>query len=809
MKALLGYLRNRIPLHEALYFLLIFLSMHAVLLGVELVVRGTSVAVLQVIILLGILVGWLLSRSRIKFGLAVPLALLGGILFTVLRVSGTGAALWDVLGAGWGYLWRWIFQRALDPSQLVFLFSVLQARVLDSLSSISVWINDLATGFVVYNQISTLLSWGLILWIFSSWFAWTTYRRDQPIWGILPAGVMLSILMTYTLEKRITLVILLGAGLILIGLVNFEVRQRTWKEKNIKGSSNIKERVYLAVVGFSLYTMAFAGLMPSIRISPIADRFEALVYGSEEGDGGDGSASSIEVGGFNGELYAIERFAGLPRQKLIGSGPELAKRVVMIVDYPTSAFVQSELPNVARYWRSYTYDRYSGTGWQSSQTEEVSYQPGQEITRVASDSVEIITQEFRLSNSVRGTLFAAGPPVTVDHEVLVSWRTDEEGGNPGERLTAAGDDIFAVAFDALVYQVRSLVPTATDDQLREDAGAYPAWVANRYLALPESLPQRVRDLALEITRDQPSRYDQAKAIESFLRTYPYTLELPAPPQDRDIADYFLFDLQTGYCDYYATSMAVLARAAGLPSRLVVGYVGGLYDAENDYYLVSEADAHTWVEVYFNGYGWIPFEPTAARSLISEDAQALPLPPELTDLPQSQATPTERHFPYWQLVPALLIAVGLGWFAYSRADQSRLRNMDKAELAVNVYQRLYRYGRWLDLGHRKSDTLFEFKNKLIDFLAGYADNPRRAKALAGYENEINQLTMFALLANFSPDGLGRQPQAGIMQTWLSLRSKLRLVVRRSLLRTLTDYLFFWTKDRNQTIIIEDGAADGRS
>jgi transglutaminase-like putative cysteine protease len=807
MSALLNSLRKKIPYNDLLYFLLIYLSVNSILLGVELVVRGTSAAVLRVIILFGVLLGWLLGRSRIQFGPALALAVISGFLLTVLRVSGIGAAVWNLLGGALGYLWRWVFQRIADPSRLLALISILQARTLESLTSLSQWAGDLVSGFVIYNQISTLLSWGMILWIISWWFGWTTYRREQPIWGILPAGVMLAILMTYTLEKRFTLVILLGAGLALIGLVNQDVRQKAWITQGVKGTETIRERVYIAVLFFSLYIMSFAGLMPSIRINPIADRFERLVYGSEDAEGDEGAAGSIDVGGFNSELYAIDRVAGLPRQKLIGSGPELAKRVVMIVNYPTVAFVASELPNAARYWRSYTYDRYSGSGWQSSPTTEIRYQPGEEIFSLNSDAVEVITQEFRLSNSVRGTTFSAGPPLTLDHEALVSWRTIPDGGSSGTSQPSGGGDIFAVAFDSIVYQVRSLVPTASDDKLRDSADPYPVWVAERYLQLPDSVPQRVRDLAQEVTSGQPTRYDQAKAIESFLRSYPYTLELPTPPQNRDVADYFLFDLQTGYCDYYATSMVVLARAVGLPARLVVGYVGGLYDPGNDYYLVSEADAHTWVEIYFSGYGWIPFEPTAARNLIDEQAQALPLPPELANLPRSVESGSEKQFPYWQLVPALLLAAVLGGVIWNRADLERMRRMDPSSLALAIYQRLYRYGRWMDVGHRKSDTFFEFRTKLLKTLERYARTPRETRKLAGYQAEIALLTKFAVQANFSSRTLSSHLNKGLIQTWQNLRSKLRWVVWRNWLRTLGSWLLIWSKGRNRIQIIEDGAADG--
>ena len=100
------------------------------------------------------------------------------------------------------------------------------------------------------------------------------------------------------------------------------------------------------------------------------------------------------------------------------------------------------------------------------------------------------------------------------------------------------------------------------------------------------------------------------AIEAYLRTISYTLDVPAPPLDRDVADYFLFDLRRGYCDYFATAMVVLARSVGIPARLVTGYASGGYDVISAQFVVLEKDAHSWVEVYFPSYGWVEFEPTS-------------------------------------------------------------------------------------------------------------------------------------------------------------------------------------------------------
>ena len=94
-----------------------------------------------------------------------------------------------------------------------------------------------------------------------------------------------------------------------------------------------------------------------------------------------------------------------------------------------------------------------------------------------------------------------------------------------------------------------------------------------------------------------------------------------------MVDYFLFDLRQGYCDYYASAMIVFARSRGLPARLAVGYASGEYDPVSDQFLVTEADAHSWPEIYFPEYGWIPFEPTAAQPrTVFDSHQALATTP---------------------------------------------------------------------------------------------------------------------------------------------------------------------------------------
>lgn len=132
-----------------------------------------------------------------------------------------------------------------------------------------------------------------------------------------------------------------------------------------------------------------------------------------------------------------------------------------------------------------------------------------------------------------------------------------------------------------------------------------------YLQYPSNLPERVKELALNITKDKKTDYDKVKAIEQYLRnTYKYNLDVPDTPQGRDFVDYFLFDLKQGYCTYFATSMVIMLRTIGIPARYVVGFKMPSQPVLGSEYDIKESYAHAWVEVPFQNSGWVTFEPTA-------------------------------------------------------------------------------------------------------------------------------------------------------------------------------------------------------
>lgn len=138
-------------------------------------------------------------------------------------------------------------------------------------------------------------------------------------------------------------------------------------------------------------------------------------------------------------------------------------------------------------------------------------------------------------------------------------------------------------------------------------------IQSQYTQLPKSVTKRVRALANSITDDYKTTYDKVSAIERYLsESYTYTLTPATGSRNKDFVDQFLFEIKEGYCTYFASAMVVLTRCLGIPSRYVEGYkMPTNYDIETSTYTVTNKEAHAWVEVYFEGVGWVMFEPTAS------------------------------------------------------------------------------------------------------------------------------------------------------------------------------------------------------
>jgi transglutaminase-like putative cysteine protease len=196
-----------------------------------------------------------------------------------------------------------------------------------------------------------------------------------------------------------------------------------------------------------------------------------------------------------------------------------------------------------------------------------------------------------------GVLFAAAVPQEIDGRFRSLW-VDGNGSL----------SYYQTGYGQVAYDVTSDVGQPPPELLRAAPTDYPLQIRYPYLTLP-SLDPRIPALARQLTAAYDNPYDKAREVARYLRTqFGYTLELPDHPVADPLA-YFLFERRRGHCEYFATAMTVLLRTQGIPARMVNGFQTGEYNDVGGNYIVRAQNAHTWVEVYFPGVGWVEFDPT--------------------------------------------------------------------------------------------------------------------------------------------------------------------------------------------------------
>ncbi|HET9949066.1 MAG TPA: transglutaminaseTgpA domain-containing protein, partial [Longimicrobiales bacterium] len=246
------------------------------------------------------------------------------------------------------------------------------------------------------------------------------------------------------------------------------------------------------------------------------------------------------------------------------------------------------------HWRGRSYDRFDGVRWTRSADLPPSSPPLPWYrARWGGDVVE---QRIYGSPLDVRVLFALHPALDFDAEGAIQPLFDNAG------------DFFYWGSGTPVYSVTSSSSPPPADSLRTaERGFAPS--ERHYLQLP-ALDPRVAALADSLTRDYDNAYDKAVAIERWLQGFRYTRELPATAAEATL-EHFLFERRAGHCEYFSTAMVVLLRSVGIRARNVNGFLGGQWSSFGDYLVVTQNEAHSWVEVWFPGYGWVTFDPTPA------------------------------------------------------------------------------------------------------------------------------------------------------------------------------------------------------
>ncbi|MBI5081260.1 MAG: transglutaminase domain-containing protein [Chloroflexi bacterium] len=713
---------------------------------------------------LALLFGWMLAATKIGSWKAAAITAVGGVTVVIVRVGQLGDELLTLIVGAISYVAILVarlittiqndqpfFLPDFTPIQIIWsqITTVIPILILRMLQ----WLTFLIMNRVTLDPVASALLWCGVGWFMAVWAAWHLRRHDAPLVALFPPLILMGTISYYFDANRNSTPLVISALLTLILLLlafnSHEARERFWKRFNIDYFDEVWRDLAMYVIPLSIALVVFVNVMPNNIVNEIVDRFNKMIRYRVENtapaaETGNGSGSGAGAGDAAAppppSLFEIMRSPGLPRSHLITARTEdLSKELVMII---STSDLQTSNANLPRYyWRNITYDIYTGHGWLSSITAEMDYEAGQPIENAdLMRARRALRQDVQLAKGFKGLMLEAGTLITVDHNFRVAWR------EPG--------DFFGATVDAESYRAVSTISTATQDQLRGAGENYPPSILDRYLILPDDVPPRVYDLARDLTATSATPYDRARAIENYLRKFPYTLDLYAPPTNRDVVDYFLFDLQRGYCDYYATAMVVLTRAAGVPARLATGYAAGKYDAAQMHYVVTEAEAHSWVEVYFPNYGWVEFEPTGGRAPIDREAEAAS--PTTQSLAQLTAGFRIDPLAGWWRYPLAAAILILTFFAlWLAADDLRLRRLAPAQAINQIYARARKEARRLKVALHEGDTPLEFKNKI-----------RGLKI-----NDLDVLIDEYARANYMPIEIGKRDRDRVIGIWNRLRWRL--------------------------------------
>jgi transglutaminase-like putative cysteine protease len=341
----------------------------------------------------------------------------------------------------------------------------------------------------------------------------------------------------------------------------------------------------------------------------------------------------VQINGWSNEIG--DYFFGFDTNLDLRYRGGLSDQLVMYVRSPSRS-----------YWRSHSYDYYDGISWsQSSKTlteirsrgvyfqlpappgspwsqadtglpgqngHNIWYSPGarhhlREALDAGYDGGEAwqkdqqVVQTYTIVSDQPNLIFAAYRP----SEIFITSENISLDGGDGIRLP---EPLKA----GLTYSVVSYRPEFDPELLRQvpPTAPYPPDISQRYLQLPAHISARVRALAKSLTDHADNNFDKVTALNDHLLTeYPYNFFPPAHPPGTEVVDNFLFEDRQGFCEMYVTSLVVMARSLGIPARLTTGYGAGNYNPITGYYEVRFSHAHSWAEVYFPEYGWVPFDPT--------------------------------------------------------------------------------------------------------------------------------------------------------------------------------------------------------
>ncbi len=746
----------------------------------------TSLALVLVML---VALAWALQQAE-WFGhldFLVPLAVSAAILGALLGLTRLSVAIVlpvsAALGA-WMVLWTIGGEFFPDLDQMGRLLT-LRGDALD-------WSRIVVDGGFAPQLSPYAVGLGVLMWTTAFIAAYTLYRHHRVLDTILLVGVALIANMSATFADLFGFLVLFSIAALLLWLrVALVSREESWKLRRVTENLDVPAQIMRSGVTFIVGSIAMAWILTTVAVAaPLTSVWSNL----------DGIWSDVR-----NQFEGV--FAGLSGSDSRIQGTSFGSSFRVRGSWVSSdGPVMTVASQRAYYMRTITYDVYTGHGWTSSDGSDRSVAAGDRIfpgytpeRPLAANAFTLETVSVEIQRGVGRNVFTPGYPTTAFSPLVIH----EPGGQPLLGALQSG----VVLETGKGYQITAAISTATEAMLAGAGTAYPSEILATYSST-DGVTQRTTDLARQVVLNAGATdpYHEARALADYLRsdprfTYSTVAALPSDP-GRDLVDFFLFDPngQVGYCEYFATTMAVMARSIGLPARVAVGYAPG-ERLDTGIYQVRERNAHAWAEVFFPGYGWQIFEATKSISPVVRLRGEGIVPPinptvggvdpgqqfqegdntgTISELPSFQPVdggfgagqdrPTEeaRSGNAWLVVAflSLLVAVA-AWRLLQRRHRFRFLAPGDRQ-----WQRLAFAADRAGVAQRPSETVYEYAGWLQEQI------PRRS-------TEIHQIADGKVWQSYSGrsvslDAIARLERAwGRLQLpllWLALRSRVRLLLR---------------------------------
>ncbi len=447
-------------------------------------------------------------------------------------------------------------------------------------------------GKEVMHPDNVLALWMILVGILSLLTAMQIFRKSSTWPLLLLYGTAFLVYWYSHIDLAYTMLMLfLLLYLILYSLKKYQLSQQIWTAEGADVQQNLDALWQKTTVVYGLIIVVGAALLPQGNLilewrwfeTRLVNQFPVLVdlRGSLEHSRGFGTSEY-----FN---FASTGFQDSPQ--VLGGPVQLSDRLVMTVKAPRPFYLRG---NVKSFYQHNAWGYHEA----NAKTQEIHKILSPEALGVINGKEATLSITY--NNFSSATIFTPYQPFLIENQRYGQVTVDDN-----YQLTLEGG-----VFKNELYTVKALIPVAGQVNGYESTGLLPV----DYLQLPNTINQSIAQLTDSITRELTNDYAKAIAIQDYLRNnHAYSLDVSHTPPGREFVDVFLFDTKEGYCTYFATSLVVMLRLEGIPSRYVEGYLMPQH-SQDGIYEVRQKNAHAWVEAYFQGLGWVTLEPTPAYPL---------------------------------------------------------------------------------------------------------------------------------------------------------------------------------------------------